>query len=109
MQKKTTSWVVLVYGVAIFILGLVGHWKGGSTISLIAGAGFGILLMISSLLMFRYKNLGMYASTIFTFLLTAVFGVRYTLTKNPIPAILAVLSGGMLLFLLAQLPKWKKN
>ncbi len=98
---------MLVYGLAMFILGLVGHWKGGSIISLIAGVGFGVLLLISSLLMFRHKSAGMYASTIFTFLLTAVFGVRYTITHKPIPAILAVLSGGMLLFLLAQLPKWK--
>jgi uncharacterized membrane protein (UPF0136 family) len=93
----------------MFILGLVGHWKKASMISLIAGVGFGILLMICSLLMFWHKNVGMYAATIFTFLLTAVFGVRYTLTHNPLPAILAVLSGGMLLFLLAQLPKWKKE
>jgi len=100
---------VLVYGLAMFILGLVGHWKGGSTISLIAGTGFGILLMISSLLMFRHKPVGMYGATIFTFLLTAVFGVRYTITNNHLPAILAILSGGMLLFLLVQVAKWKNN
>ena len=108
MLKKTTCWAVLIYGAVMLILGILGYWQG-SLVSLIAGAGFGILLIISSRVMFLHKPAGIYAATAFTLILTATFAVRYTITQKPIPAILAVLSGGMLLFLLAQIAKWKKG
>jgi uncharacterized membrane protein (UPF0136 family) len=108
MLKKTTCWTVFAYGMAMLILGIVGYWQG-SLVSLIAGAGFGILLIISSRFMFSHKMSGIYAATAFTLFLTGTFSVRYTVTQKPFPAIMAVISGGMLLFLLAQIAKWKKG
>jgi len=108
MLKKTTCWAVFAYGAIMLILGILGYWQG-SLVSLIAGAGFGILLIISSRVMCSHKPVGIYAATAFTLILTATFSVRYSVTQKPYLAILAVFSGGMLLFLLAQVAKWKKG
>lgn len=109
MLKKSTTWTVLVYGIAMIILGIIGYLYHGSTVSLIAGGGFGILLILSAWVMFRKNKGGLYAATLFTLLLTGTFSVRYTLYHKPIPAILAVLSGGMLLFLLTRIAKNKEK
>jgi len=106
--KKTTCWTVLIYGMLMLLLGILGYLQG-SVVSLIAGSGFGLLLIFCSFMMFHHKRSGIYAAVIFTILLTATFSIRYNLTQKPHPAILAVLSGGMLLFLLAQIAKWKKE
>lgn len=109
MINKTTCWAVFAYGLAIVVLGILGYLLKESLVSLIAGVGFGILLLISSWLMFSHNRAGIYAATTFTFLLTITFSVRYTISQNSVPAILAVLSGAMLLFLLAKLAKWKRG
>jgi uncharacterized membrane protein (UPF0136 family) len=105
MLKKSICWTVLVYGISMIVLGAVGYLFYGSFVSSIAGGGFGILLILSAYLMFKQNRAGLYAASAFTLLLTATFSVRYTLSQKPIPAILAVISGGMLLFLFTQVTK----
>ena len=109
MVKKSTCIVVLFYGLLLMILGGLAYWRAGSQISLIMGSGFGFLLVLSSIFMFRGKTWASAAATIFTLIITAVSAARYTLTSKTLPAILAVLSGGMLLFLLARIAKWKSD
>ena len=75
---------MFVYGAIMLILGILGYWQG-SLVSLIAGAGFGILLIISSRVMFSHKPAGIYAATAFTLILTATFAVRYTVTQKTVP------------------------
>lgn len=87
----------------------MGYHFGGSKASLMMGGGFGVLLILCSLAMFAKNKLGAYIAAILTLFLTGTFAYRYTITEKPVPAILAVLSGGMLLFLLAQIAKWKKR
>jgi uncharacterized membrane protein (UPF0136 family) len=108
MIKTTIAWTVFVYGILIMSLGFWGYLQGGSAISLYTGCGFGILLVISSILMFYKIPFGAYAALILTFGLTATFAIRYSMTGKGIPAIMAVLSGGMLLFLLARTIRWKR-
>lgn len=108
MLKKSTCWAVLIYGLILTLLGLWGYYSSGSTVSLYAGSGFGLFLMLCSFLMFAQKKQGSYAALTTTVLLTGLFAIRYSLTGKGLPAILAVLSGGMLLFLLAQTANWKK-
>lgn len=107
MTKKTTSWTVLIYGLVILGLGFKGY-RAGSLISLYAGMGFGALLILSSILMFFKLRFGSYAALVLTLALTATFAIRYSITHSGLPAILAVLSGGMLLFLLARVVHWKQ-
>jgi uncharacterized membrane protein (UPF0136 family) len=72
------------------------------------GMGSGAALIISSFLMFAQNAYGSYAAVIITCLLTATFGIRYSMTHKSVPAMLAVFSGAMLLYLLAKTAKWKK-
>ncbi len=107
MIRKAVSWTVLVYALLLIVLGYLGYHKTESKISLYSGGGLGLLLIICSIAMFTKNKLGAYIAVIITTLLTAIFAYRYTLVQKPIPAAMAVISGGMLLFLLAQLRKWK--
>ncbi len=108
MIKKSTSWSVLVYGLLLIALGYWGYHEAKSLISLYMGGGLGALLVLSSFLMFAGQKFGSYAALFLTLVLTATFGIRYSATHRELTAILAVLSGGMLLFLLAQIAHWKR-
>jgi uncharacterized membrane protein (UPF0136 family) len=108
MIKKATSWTVLFYGLLIASLGYLGYYQAGSVVSLYAGVGFGTLLMIAAILMFFQWHFSAYAALILTLMLTGTFAIRYSITHKGVPAILAVLSGGMLLFLLTRVVIWKK-
>lgn len=109
MIKKSTCVVVLVYGVLLLALGGYGYCRSGSAISLIMGSGFGVLLMVSSAFMFAKKTWAGAAATALTFIVTATFAVRYAITSKTNPALLAVLSGGVLLFLLARIANRKRG
>lgn len=107
MIKKSTSWTVLIYGLFITILGYLGYSLTGSTMSLYMGSGLGLLLILSSILMFYQIRFGSYAALFLTFTLLATFATRYSLTGKWLPATLAVFSGLMLLFLLSRTIHWK--
>lgn len=108
MPKKTTSWSVLIYGLIIIGLGYMGYYQARSQISLYVGCGFGGLLVLSSILMYFKNRFGSYAALVLTLGLTGTFAIRYSITGKGLPAILAVLSGGMLLFLIARTVHWKR-
>lgn len=105
MLKKTTGWPVLVYGLLLILLGFLGYQKTGSVISLYVGAGMGLGVVIGSMGILWKKSWGGYLALILTLLLTIVFAFRYTATGKEFPAVLSVISGGMLLFLLGSFAK----
>ena len=109
MFKKATCWIVLLYGLLLMTIGGYAYLEKGSLVSLIMGGGFGFLIFLSAFLLFAKKKTGIYLSVFLTFTLAVTFGVRYTMTHRIIPAMLCVLSGGMLLFLLAQSAKWRRD
>ncbi len=108
MIKKTTTWPVMIYGLLIIGSGCMGYYQGGSQISMYAGVGFGVLLVISSILMFCGYRFSSYAALILTLGLTATFAIRYSITGKGLMATFAVLSGGMLLYLLGRTIHWKR-
>jgi len=85
------------------VLGTVGYYQAQSTASLYSGLIFGGLLVLSALGMFAGKKIGAYTALGATLLLTAVFSYRYAVTGKGMTALLAVMSAGMLLFLVARL------
>lgn len=105
MLKKPTGWPVLVYGVLLIVLGFLGYQKTGSAISLYMGVGMGVGVLIGSIGILSAKSWGGYLSLILTLLLTITFAFRYTATGKVFPAILSVISGGMLLYLLGSYAK----
>ena len=108
MIKKSTCWATLIYGSVLIGLGYYGYHDAGSKISLYTGSGFGLLMILSSLLMFWNLKPGLYTALLLTVLLTGTFAVRYSHTHKGIPALLSVMSAGMLIFLLVQTAKWKR-
>ena len=90
------------------VLGTVGYIQAQSSASLYSGLVFGGLLVLSSLGMFAGQKVGAYVALGATLLLTGVFSYRYALTGKGMSALLAVMSAGMLLFLIARLLNTKK-
>ena len=105
MLNKTFIWFILIYGSIIVLLGYIGYRESGSFASLWAGLALGGLLVLSGIGMLAGWKAGAYVALGSTLLLTAVFAYRYVITGKGMPAILAVLSAGMLLFLLARFGK----
>ena len=83
---KTPAWIVLLYGLLVLIGGLIGHLKAASTASLIAGTTFGVLLMISSIGMFKDKLFPSYIAILLTFLLDTFFTYRFLVTYKFFPS-----------------------
>ncbi len=90
-------------------LGYIGYREANSTASLVSGLVFGSLLVLSAIGMFAGQKVGGYTALGLTVLLTAVFAYRYAETGKGLPAILAVLSAGMLLFLLTRYSTSRRN
>lgn len=109
MFSKSTISLVLCYGIVILSLGCYGYYMTGSLASLLSGGISGGLLILSALSMFAGQSLGAYTALVVTIFLTGLFSYRYALTGKGIPAILAVLSAAILLFLLAKFGKWKAS
>jgi uncharacterized membrane protein (UPF0136 family) len=108
MFKTFTKWAIFFYSLTVITLGAIGYFQGHSTASLIAGSGLGTLLLLSCLFMFMGYKGGSYAALTLTLLLTGAFAYRSTVTTNLLPALMAVLSCSMLVFLLVQLAAWKR-
>lgn len=107
MLKKSLIWSVFLYGIVVIGFGYYGYYSSGSKASLWSGVGSGGFLLISALLMKIGRNEGTYLALFLTILLTGVFAYRYSVTTAMIPAVLAIASGGMLLFLLTRIAKWR--
>ncbi len=101
-----TKWVIFLYGLIVLILGYVGYAKGGSLISFYMGAGFGTLLMLSAGL--AKRRWSVYVALALTCALSVTLALRTAATHKELPAILAVLSGAMLVFLLIRVVRWHK-
>lgn len=107
MFKKSVIWPVFLYGILIVCFGYYGYHTSGSKISLWSGVGFGGFLMVSALIMMARRKEGVYLAILLTLLLTGVFSYRYSVTTATLSAVLALASGGMLLFLLVRTAKWR--
>lgn len=107
MIQKAISSTVLIYGILLLLLAAYGYYATQSQVSLIMGLIFGGAISLSALAMFGQNKTGAYVAIVLTLALTIVFSIRYSSTQKEIPGIMAVISGGMLIFLFAQIGKWK--
>jgi len=90
-------------------MGFLGYARTGSLPSLYGGVGLGACLALSAIAAFFGKTGGGYAAVFFTLVSTALFSWRFSVSGKPFAAFFAALSGCMLLFLLAQMPKWRRR
>lgn len=80
------AYVVLGYGLLIFVGGMIGFAQAHSNGSLIAGSIFSLLLIISAVMLYRKVVIGYFFSVGLTVLLIAFFGYRFFLTHKMMPA-----------------------
>jgi uncharacterized membrane protein (UPF0136 family) len=109
MIDTVTKWAVFIYAMFLIILGVVRYFLEDSTHSLIMGSGIGVLLLICAIMMYKGKRIGLILATGITLLLASFFAVRYSMTQALFPALISVLSGAMLIFLLLHLARWKNR
>lgn len=102
MLERSVSWIVLVYGALLAAFGLLGYVKGGSLISLFIGGISGFLLILCAWAMFARHRRGADYALILTFLLTGLFIYRYSVNGKSVTALLACISGAVLLYLLTH-------
>lgn len=87
----------------------MGHIKAGSTVSLISGSVFGLLLVLASFGMFRDHLLPAYFSLILTLILDAIFTYRWLLTFKFMPSgLMSLITLGVLIALLVLLRSYLK-
>lgn len=107
---KPAAWVVLFYGIITLVGGIMGHLKSMSTASLITGGIFGILLILSSIGMFKNKLFSAYFAILLTLVLDAFFTYRFFLTYKFFPAgFMCLLSLAVLIVMLNLLNKQLKK
>lgn len=83
---RVTSLVTAIYGLLIFIGGIIGHVKAASCASLVMGILFGILLLASSYLLYRKQAVGAYATVFLLLLLDGFFTYRFLKTFRFFPS-----------------------
>lgn len=91
--------VLLVYAVLMLVGGFMGY-RAGSTVSLYAGVGSGIVLLVAWLVTRSQLDVGLWIGVVVTLLLCISFGMRLAKTGKFMPAGgLLVVSVVALLFL----------
>lgn len=105
MIQRKTALSVSVYGAILILLGVVAYLEKGSLISFAIGGFSGILLLACSFAMFRQIRFGAILSLALTLCLTILFTFRFYATGKEIPAFLALLSTGMLLYQIYEIRK----
>ncbi len=90
---KPTGWIVLTYALLVFLGGIFGYVKAGSTASLIMGVAFAVVLSTSAFAMFNERSIGFTLALAATALLAGFFLYRFALSYNFMPAgLMSVLS-----------------
>lgn len=108
MTSLFLSQVIMgVYGVLLIAGGLMGYVKGGSKVSLFAGAIAGGLCVGATWLSVEQPGNGLTLGALIAFLLAGVFINRYAKTRRFVPAgmilILSLVVGALLMTLLQNL------
>ncbi|NGX40083.1 MAG: hypothetical protein KR126chlam1_01423 [Chlamydiae bacterium] len=95
---KLAGWITFAYGLFILIGGIMGQVKAASTLSLVIGSIFGVLLMTSGVGMKKNRLFPSYLGIILTLFLAAFFLYRFLLTFKFFPAgMISLVSWGVLI------------
>lgn len=83
---KIAAWITLIYGFLLIIGGIIGYIQAASTISLIMGICFSILIFLAAIGMFKDRLLPCYLGIILILILDAFFTYRWLFTFKFFPA-----------------------
>ncbi|HBY98115.1 MAG: TMEM14 family protein [Ardenticatenaceae bacterium] len=96
MIRQLARIALPIYGVVLFVGGLMGYRRGQSRQSFIAGSISGLLTLVAAALAGRYPRLANGLAAGIALALTAMMGQRWKKTGHVMPAgIIAALSGGV--------------
>lgn len=103
---KTAAYLVLAYGLFIFLGGMIGFAKAHSMASLISGILFAVIIIVSAVAMLKDYRAGFYAALATSGFLTAFFVCRFTSSYKFMPAgLMFILSAAIFTFLTVSLCK----
>src|ERR1700722_14363234 len=94
---KVTETIVFLSVILFLMGGFIGHFKAGSSASLISGLTFGVMLSLCAYAIAKGKIIAQYIALILTLFLDGFFTFRFAKTLHFVPA------GMMSLFSLAVL------
>lgn len=77
--------VLVVYGMLMILGGLMGA-RAGSRVSLVAGAGSGVLLLVAWGITRSNMSAGLWMGELISLLLAVTFGARLARTRKVMPA-----------------------
>ncbi len=83
----------IVYGILVFVGGIIGYSRAGSKKSLIAGSIAGLLLVFAAIAQIFNLGFGLVLAKIVTLILLVVFTIRLIKTRKFMPAGLALVTG----------------
>ncbi|MFM7447865.1 MAG: TMEM14 family protein [Leptolyngbyaceae cyanobacterium] len=83
----------IAYGILAIVGGIVGYVQAQSKMSLVAGCGCGILLLISALAQWQGQSWGVLGATSVTVILLVAFTMRWLKTRKFMPAGLMLVLG----------------
>ena len=107
VYMKSAGIITLLYGILVFVGGLMGYFKAASTASLVSGIGFGLASILLSIGMLKKSLFSAYFALILTFVLDAFFTYRFLLTMKFMPSgMMAIVST---IVLIAQAVLIKKS
>ncbi len=93
MNITIAPFLTLIYGILSIVGGAIGYKQAGSQVSLISGFISGLLLLISSYLLFGGSSAGPLIAGIVTLVLVVVFSIRLAKTRKFMPAGLMIIVG----------------
>lgn len=93
-----------IYGFLVLIGGIIGHMQAKSTISLVMGTIFGVMILGASLALYKKKRASIWISLSLVLLLDAFFSYRFFKTLKFMPSgMMMILSLITLIVLVRQL------
>ncbi|RYG21537.1 hypothetical protein EON82_18645 [bacterium] len=76
MKPKVLDGLVLAYGLLLIALGVIGYLISGSVVSLAAGGGAGVLVLIFLAITAKKRQIGRIGVAVLSLLMLGNFGVK---------------------------------
>ena len=84
--SQIVTWSIVIYAVVVLLGGVMGYLKAKSKVSLLAGIGSGIGLIISWFIFRQEPLVGLGLATLIALLLVIVFIIRFFRTRSFMPS-----------------------
>lgn len=107
---KWTKWIVAVFGALLIIGGCIGYVQKQSLISLLSGALFGTVLLVTAFAIHKGTHKAHYVALLLAMAFTLFFHLRYIWTAVFFPSgAMALLSCLVTVALLILRPAYDRN